>query len=74
MTCRWFALCDRPAVVEIEHPLLGKVPACARCARLAPDDARQEPIEEPMVGCCGDVVCSGLCEPDGDHDNCDYRV
>lgn len=73
MICAWFALCDRPAVVTVEHPLLGNVPACARCARLAPDAARQVPLEqEDIVGCCGDTVCSGLCGDD--HDNGDYRV
>lgn len=30
--CRWFALCDRPAVGVAGHPILGTVPICQRCA------------------------------------------
>lgn len=29
--CEWFALCDRPAVALLEHPVLHLVPACERC-------------------------------------------
>lgn len=32
MTCRWFALCDREADGVVEHPVLGDVPTCKRCA------------------------------------------
>lgn len=33
--CAWFALCDRPAVTTVQHPILGAVPCCARCAAFA---------------------------------------
>lgn len=33
VTCEWWAMCDRPAVVELEHPILGSVPTCHRCSR-----------------------------------------
>lgn len=29
--CEWFALCDRPAIALLEHPVLHFVPACERC-------------------------------------------
>jgi len=29
--CEWFALCDRPAVGTVWHPVLGSVPVCGRC-------------------------------------------
>lgn len=29
--CEWFAWCDRQAVVEVSHPILGGVPVCDRC-------------------------------------------
>lgn len=31
-TCRYFALCDRPADGTYLHPILGPVPTCNRCA------------------------------------------
>lgn len=31
-TCRWFAACENPATHEREHPVLGRVPICDRCA------------------------------------------
>jgi hypothetical protein len=30
--CEWFLLCDRPATVFVEHPIIGPVPTCAKCA------------------------------------------
>lgn len=30
--CDWFAMCDRRAVLEVSHPILGHVPTCHRCA------------------------------------------
>ena len=30
--CRWFLLCDNPAVTTEPHPVLGDVPICQRCA------------------------------------------
>jgi len=30
--CKWFALCDRAAVMTLRHPILGQVPVCQRCA------------------------------------------
>lgn len=29
--CAWYALCDRPAVGTVSHPVLGDVPCCQRC-------------------------------------------
>lgn len=30
--CEWFALCDHPAAGTVDHPILGAVPCCTRCA------------------------------------------
>ena len=30
--CGWFALCDHVADGYVEHPALGPVPTCQRCA------------------------------------------
>lgn len=30
--CLWFARCDRAAVMLLDHPILGQVPTCQRCA------------------------------------------
>lgn len=30
--CKYFLLCDQPAIKCIEHPLLGPVPTCQRCS------------------------------------------
>lgn len=32
-TCAWYALCDNPTAGGIDHPILGAVPTCNRCAR-----------------------------------------
>lgn len=29
--CKWFALCQHPAVSVLPHPVLGEVPVCDRC-------------------------------------------
>lgn len=30
--CQWFAACDRHATSTQQHPVLGAVPICGRCA------------------------------------------
>lgn len=35
IVCQWFVLCDRTATVAVDHPILGSVPACDRCAARA---------------------------------------
>lgn len=30
--CHWFAVCDRPSIGTVQHPMLGAVPTCQRCA------------------------------------------
>lgn len=30
--CEYFALCDRAADGVVDHPILGSVPTCTRCA------------------------------------------
>lgn len=32
MTCEWFLLCENPAQGVVNHPFLGDVPTCQRCA------------------------------------------
>ena len=48
-TCKWFALCDHPAVGTVNHPALGAVPICARCAKRF--DLTPEPLttHEPRL-------------------------
>lgn len=31
-TCEWFRDCFRPSAGTVEHPILGPVPCCTRCA------------------------------------------
>ncbi len=31
--CQWFALCTNEAVTYVEHPVIGPVPTCQRCAQ-----------------------------------------
>jgi hypothetical protein len=33
--CQWFLRCKNQATTTVAHPILGDVPACARCAKLA---------------------------------------
>ena len=33
--CQWSALCNNIATTTIQHPILGAVPCCARCAERA---------------------------------------
>jgi len=33
--CQWFVTCGNLATAHVEHPVLGKVPTCARCAAKA---------------------------------------
>lgn len=30
--CQWFLMCLNPAVGTVNHPILGDVPICDRCA------------------------------------------
>ena len=32
LQCEWFAGCDRPTMMAVEHPVLGWVPCCQRCS------------------------------------------
>lgn len=32
--CDWFAKCKRPATGVVDHPTLGYVPTCTRCAAI----------------------------------------
>jgi hypothetical protein len=33
-TCQWFLRCDRVADGTVDHPVLGPVPTCNRCAEV----------------------------------------
>jgi hypothetical protein len=33
--CLWFALCENESTCFVDHPVLGPVPCCDRCALLA---------------------------------------
>lgn len=35
--CRWFIGCTRPATTTVNHPILGDVPCCEKCADFAAD-------------------------------------
>lgn len=39
--CEWYLLCTNPATRTIPHPILGRVPACDRCAERA--GAKEDP-------------------------------
>lgn len=45
--CEWFLLCPNPADGLVEHPILGEVPCCDRCA---------EKMEQTFIRCdiCGE--------------------
>jgi len=30
--CEWYALCDHTAIGTVNHPVIGDVPVCQRCA------------------------------------------
>lgn len=30
--CKWYVLCFEPAIGVVDHPVLGQVPCCQRCA------------------------------------------
>lgn len=32
MECQWYVMCDHEAIGVSEHPILGAVPICQRCA------------------------------------------
>ena len=32
LICEWFAKCANPTLTALDHPALGPVPTCARCA------------------------------------------
>lgn len=33
--CRWYATCANDGVVDVDHPVLGRVPVCETCAPIA---------------------------------------
>lgn len=37
--CQWFALCPNKATGTLAHPILGDVPICDRCRKLATDQS-----------------------------------
>lgn len=56
MICAWFAGCTNPVEGAIVHPILGEVPACARCAEHAEQplvtlDEREDPLSIPCAEC-----------------------
>lgn len=38
--CQWFLRCARPATGVTPHPILGEVPTCDRCHKIATGAAR----------------------------------
>lgn len=38
-TCQWFVRCVRKATGTLAHPILGDVPICDRCRRLAEEES-----------------------------------
>lgn len=73
--CRYFALCDRPAVGTLPNPVLGDVPTCQRCAdtvgsgdairpfAVAADEATCQFLTWVGSGrvVCGAVLVDGVC-------------
>lgn len=50
-TCRWFALCDRPAIGTVGHPAFPDgVAICARCASRMELEDRVRPFAGRPVG------------------------
>lgn len=45
-TCEWFAYCGLPALGTIDHPTLGNVPCCGRCAALGGHDLVLYPMTD----------------------------
>lgn len=74
MTCTWFTLCTNPVQGAIVHPVLGEVPACARCAEragtllktLPGQEVEEDPLSIPCAECGAEVGeecrrwCTGL--------------
>lgn len=45
-TCRWFLRCTNPATTTAQHPILGAVPCCDKCADFA-DSGRVKTLVFP---------------------------
>lgn len=48
-TCEWFLLCANDTDKGIEHPILGLVPCCERCAKsLGMEERRTVALASPV--------------------------
>lgn len=43
--CAWFARCSSPTTTALEHPVLGPVPCCKRCAGFTSSQDKLQPFE-----------------------------
>ena len=46
--CEWFARCENETAYYVEHPVLGPVPCCERCATLLDITPRLKPITDTV--------------------------
>ena len=50
VVCEWYARCTHAAVGVVEHPILGPVPTCARCAAKHDLDVSEVTFEVTFEG------------------------
>lgn len=43
--CEWFLLCENAATHDEPHSILGSVPCCDRCAKLAAPDTAADSLQ-----------------------------
>jgi hypothetical protein len=55
--CEAFALCENPATITIEHPILGNYKSCKSCdAKLSGNELSEKPRAFHACKTCGDSM------------------
>ena len=60
MECRWFLKCKNEATVLLPHPILGDVPCCDRCAKLAEADPKDLKSVDQLLEGDGVLTLGGI--------------